>query len=329
MTLARVHTWVSGEVLTASDLNAEFNSILNNPTALITPLTGNLALGAFSLTGLGAGTASTPSLSFTGDTNTGLFSPAADQISLSAGGGTAFSVVSRAPGTAYAEFAQSAAIGERFYPPLTFGNPDDGVMSVSGGTIDLIAGGRRVLRASAYANATNYLLVSPSQSGLAVRLEVAGADTDVGLVIDTKNAGGLILGSADTGGISAATHFVPVSISSNPPIVSALYAQNTPKAWVNFTGRNTNGTAVINSSFNVSDVTRTAAGSYTITYRRAFIAASNYSVTGSAFISGNSAVAMGLTAVPTTTTVLVIFFSTNTATAVDPHECMVTVMGNQ
>lgn len=35
MSLARVKTWISGEVLTASDLNAEFNNILNNPGSLI------------------------------------------------------------------------------------------------------------------------------------------------------------------------------------------------------------------------------------------------------------------------------------------------------
>lgn len=35
MALSRVHVWASGETLTASDLNAEFNSILNNPATLI------------------------------------------------------------------------------------------------------------------------------------------------------------------------------------------------------------------------------------------------------------------------------------------------------
>ena len=34
MALSRVKTWSSGETLTASDLNAEFNNILNNPVSL-------------------------------------------------------------------------------------------------------------------------------------------------------------------------------------------------------------------------------------------------------------------------------------------------------
>lgn len=38
MSLSRVKVWVAGEVLTAADLNGEFNNILTNPMALITPL---------------------------------------------------------------------------------------------------------------------------------------------------------------------------------------------------------------------------------------------------------------------------------------------------
>ena len=40
MALARTKTWIAGEVLTASDLNAEFNSILTNALSLVSPVTG-------------------------------------------------------------------------------------------------------------------------------------------------------------------------------------------------------------------------------------------------------------------------------------------------
>lgn len=50
MALSRVKSWISGEVLTASDLNAEFNSILNNPVSLISPLTGALDFDGVVLT---------------------------------------------------------------------------------------------------------------------------------------------------------------------------------------------------------------------------------------------------------------------------------------
>ena len=42
MAISRVKVWIANEVLTASDLNSEFNNLLNNALALVSPLTGNL-----------------------------------------------------------------------------------------------------------------------------------------------------------------------------------------------------------------------------------------------------------------------------------------------
>ena len=42
MAIARVKVWVANEVLTASDLNSEFNNVLDSALALISPLTGTL-----------------------------------------------------------------------------------------------------------------------------------------------------------------------------------------------------------------------------------------------------------------------------------------------
>lgn len=56
MALGRLKTWIA-EILTYSDLNSEFNNILNNANALISPFTANVAAGGFKLTGLGAGSA--------------------------------------------------------------------------------------------------------------------------------------------------------------------------------------------------------------------------------------------------------------------------------
>lgn len=44
MALSRVKTWIAGEVLTAADLNAEFNSILNNGSSLVQPWVGTFDL---------------------------------------------------------------------------------------------------------------------------------------------------------------------------------------------------------------------------------------------------------------------------------------------
>ncbi len=40
MALSRITVWVPGQILTASDLNGEFNNILNNPINLVSPTTG-------------------------------------------------------------------------------------------------------------------------------------------------------------------------------------------------------------------------------------------------------------------------------------------------
>ena len=60
MTISRVHTWIAGEVLTAADLNAEINNILNNTTALVTPLTANLIWNPDATYDIGASGASRP-----------------------------------------------------------------------------------------------------------------------------------------------------------------------------------------------------------------------------------------------------------------------------
>ena len=86
MAQSRVKTWSSAEVLTASDLNAEFNNILNNALSLISPLTGTLDISNERLDDIHIGTAADPSLNFNGDTNTGFYSPAADQFGISTGG---------------------------------------------------------------------------------------------------------------------------------------------------------------------------------------------------------------------------------------------------
>lgn len=85
MALSRVKTWTAEE-LTSSDLNAEFNNILNNATSLISPLVANLSAGGFRLIGLSAGSAGSPALQPTGDTDTGVYFPAANQVGVVAGG---------------------------------------------------------------------------------------------------------------------------------------------------------------------------------------------------------------------------------------------------
>lgn len=50
MSISRIKTWASGDTLTAADLNAEFNNILNNGTAVAFPLTADQQAAGFDIT---------------------------------------------------------------------------------------------------------------------------------------------------------------------------------------------------------------------------------------------------------------------------------------
>ena len=55
--------------------------------------------------------------------------------------------------------------------------------------------------------------------------------------------------------------------------------QGSAKAWINFNG--TSGSTAVRTSYNVSSVTRTALGLYTVSFTNSFVDA-NYAMTGSA-----------------------------------------------
>lgn len=85
MALSRIKTW-GAEVLLFTDLNAEFDNLINNAMTLLSPWTTNMAAGGYRLTGLGLGAAASPSLQFTGDTDTGIFSSGANTLDLATAG---------------------------------------------------------------------------------------------------------------------------------------------------------------------------------------------------------------------------------------------------
>lgn len=86
MAISRVVVVTSSTALTDSLWNNEFNNILDNALSLVSPWTGNMDAGGYRLIGLGLGTAASPALQFTGDTDTGVMSPGANQCGIVTGG---------------------------------------------------------------------------------------------------------------------------------------------------------------------------------------------------------------------------------------------------
>lgn len=305
MALGRVTTWAAGNVLTAAALNAEFDNLLNNSLSLISPLTGTLDFNGNRIDNLSKGSLTTPGLNFTGDTNTGFHSSAADVAEIVTGGvrGVQVTGVSTAAvnwidlrnsiageplvvaaegtdanislrlvptGTGFVWVATAGGIvgGNSVVPGLALADGRAGLVQVSSGTVSLVAGLREVARTVEVASATNYLVFSPAATGATPYLGVGGGDTNIDLELRGKGSGA----------ITTATAFVATAFLGGGQMVpNALYSQSVPKAWVHYDAPNT----TIRGSFNVASVSSAATGRYRLTWHRAF-ASKNYAVIGTA-----------------------------------------------
>lgn len=131
--------------------------------------------------------------------------------------------------------------------------------------------------------------------------------------INANTSAGLVY-SADTSGI--------VKLQSNGVATNAL-------AWVNFTG----STAVIRASYNVTSVTRTASGQFTINFTNA-MADANYVFSGacstqtSGYLSTVSLPIIGGTAPSTSSLAIITLHASGGGTYFDPPYVFVSVFGN-
>src|SRR3990167_7310004 len=109
MALAAVKTFIANEVLLAADLNALNTNILDNALSLISPWTANMDAGGFRLITLGAGTVGSPTLQPTGDTNTGVYFPAADTVAVAGAGVDVLRTVGTTGGVNYHDLRSQSA----------------------------------------------------------------------------------------------------------------------------------------------------------------------------------------------------------------------------
>ena len=104
-----------------------------------------------------------------------------------------------------------------------------------------------------------------------------------------------------------------------------MYKENIIKGWINFQGT---GTISINDSFNVTSITRTSTGDYTITWDVNF-AEINYAVAVTAGGSGQSAHPKIHDTTPLTTGTTRIMVLNNNHDFIDAEIITVIVVGNQ
>ena len=217
MALTRLTDWNDGDELTAAALESEFDNIYTNALSLISPLTGNLAAGGFVVTGLGLGTVTVPSLGFTGDTNTGVYSSAADNVDISTGALRGLNVNTTTaelrPGNIRGLLVNTLASGANYTdvtPAITAEGPiiaaagsdtnvDLRIRSKGTGAVLIQPGSTTSLSVNRVASSVNYVALSGAvASGSGPIIDAEGSDTNIDLNIDTKGTGAIILKTAGT-----------------------------------------------------------------------------------------------------------------------------------
>lgn len=199
MALARVKVWVAGEVLTASDLNGEFNNILGNATDLVSPFTKAVSMGGFALNFDAANTISltgvTNGISLTGgafNTPQGADIASATTINLDTATGNLVDVTGVTTITTVT-LAQGRARWVRFTGILTLTNgaslvlPSAANITTAAGDYALFVGyAASVVRVAFYMPASGQAIVGTSTTGLIPKSIVdAVGDEIIGTANDT------------------------------------------------------------------------------------------------------------------------------------------------
>jgi hypothetical protein len=195
--VSRIKTFSSGEVLTAADLNAEFNNILNNGEDLAWPATKAKDLNSFELI-----------LDADGDTS--ITADTDDRIDFRASGfdalqidGTTASIVNGLSLTATATTV-APTIAPR-------GEADIGL-----GLLD--SNGNEILTLGATASAVNEVTITNAATGAGPVVDATGGDTNIPVTLKGKGTGPVILGQATSTDVRLAAD-QPIADSSGNELV--------------------------------------------------------------------------------------------------------------
>jgi hypothetical protein len=231
--------------------------------------TGSVDCGTQFL-GLSTDSATAPSFSFTGDTNTGMFSPGADQAAITTNGVARLTVnTTQFTGT----LPWRGQNGSAAAPAISASDDTNtGIYFPAADTLAFVEGGSEVMRINSSGN------VGIGNTTPSYKLDVTG---DINVTGDFRKNDTVFAGL--TGGQTGSA-----------PLYGA-------RAWVNFNGT---GTVAIRASGNVSSITDNGVGDYTVNFTTAMPDA-NYAASG---ICGNENNLLGIdsdTFVPTASAIRV------------------------
>lgn len=168
MALSRIKTWASAEILTASDLNAEFNNILSNPITLISPINATLDLDG-------------QELILDSDADTSIQADTDDQIDFKLGGTDIVQFKTVATAVNGVSLYGVATGNQPYLQPL--GTDSNFGLDIRD------SNGNEVIITDGVASAVNELTVTNAATGNAVDLAATGGDTKIDITMTPKGAG--------------------------------------------------------------------------------------------------------------------------------------------
>lgn len=234
-------------------------------TDVITLTSGGAATFVVNPTTVQAGTVSAPSITTSGDTNTGIFFPAADTIAFAEGGTEALRINS----SAQIEFAAGSAST----PSITFtGDTNTGIYSPAADTIAFAEGGAEALRinSSAQVEFTSGTASLPSITN--------SGDTNTGIYFSGADTVDIATGGTQRGRFDASGNF-----QFNSGFGSVVTAYGC-RVWISFNGT---GAIAIRASANVSSIADNGGlGDYTVNFSTSMPDA-NYACVGTCNVTGS------------------------------------------
>ena len=241
---------------------------------------------SITLAAFGAGTVTAPSITTNGDVDTGIYFPAANTVSVTAGGAEQFRVAATASAVNYVQVTGAATGGAL---AITAQGSDANVqMNILGkGTGAVIIGNntRAVAQFTTSGLATvNNFQMTAAATGVAPVLSAIGTDTNIGLSLQAKGTGSVLVTVGNglgygtgTGGAQtqATSRTTGVTLDKPNGAITLFSAAGDAVNWTSFTV--TNNTVAATDTVVVSQksgtdkytifVTAVSAGSFELTFR--------------------------------------------------------------